>query len=162
MTSFNPQKDVATFMEMCGQEVNKVPTVPDKNILLLRARLLFEEVMEFIEAAGCKLSYRQKELETGELVDEFTVYEGRTNPDLVEMYDAICDIEYVNAGAANALGLNLGVGFEEVHRSNMSKVWSDGLIHKNEFGKVMKPHDTYSPADLKSIIDKETNNVKQT
>lgn len=42
--------------------------------------------------------------------------------------------------------------FDEVHRSNMSKVFPDGTVRYDEGGKVLKP-DTYSKADIKSILE---------
>jgi predicted HAD superfamily Cof-like phosphohydrolase len=71
--------------------------------------------------------------------------------DIVEMIDALCDLEYVVMGAAVALGLqDIMPFFNEVHRSNMSKVWPDGTVKYREDGKVLKP-DSYSPADLRKI-----------
>lgn len=41
--------------------------------------------------------------------------------------------------------------FDEVHRSNMSKVQSDGTVKYREDGKVLKP-DTYSKANIKGVL----------
>lgn len=41
--------------------------------------------------------------------------------------------------------------FNEVHRSNMSKINSDGSVTKNEHGKVMKPA-TYFKPNLKQFL----------
>jgi hypothetical protein len=35
--------------------------------------------------------------------------------------------------------------------SNMGKVWDDGTVHYNDFGKIIKPP-TYSPPDIESIL----------
>jgi len=43
--------------------------------------------------------------------------------------------------------------WDEVKRSNMSKISENGKVLKNEFGKVVKP-ETFSPADIKSILQK--------
>jgi predicted HAD superfamily Cof-like phosphohydrolase len=143
--SYTPHEDVAKFMKMCGQEVLDSPTIPSKEVLLLRAKLLFEEVKEFIKAAGCYID----EDESGNL----EIYVSSSNePDLVEMYDGLMDINYVSYGACAALGLDPVAGWDEVQRSNMSKAAPDGSIKKNEFGKVIKDPG-YSPADLKSIIE---------
>lgn len=56
----------------------------------------------------------------------------------VETLDAITDSIYVLIGTANALGWDLTGAFEEVHRSNMSKLGVDGLPIYNAAGKVMK------------------------
>jgi predicted HAD superfamily Cof-like phosphohydrolase len=148
MSEYTPYKDVAQFMSMCGQEVLDTPTIPSKEILLLRCKLLFEEVREFITGAGCYIDEDEK----GNLNN----YTSTVNePDLVEMYDAIIDISYVNYGAAASLGLDVELGFKEVHSSNMSKIQmteKGPQIIKNEFGKVMKGPD-YKKPDLKTVME---------
>jgi predicted HAD superfamily Cof-like phosphohydrolase len=145
--SYNPQKDVSILMRACDQEVNDHPTLSTPEVRLLRCKLTFEEVQEFIEAAGCFIG-----------VDEdgkFTIYTDETvTPDLLEMYDAIVDINYVNYGAAAALGLDAASGFKEVQRSNMTKVPANGKVKKNEFGKILKP-ECYSPPNLKKLLEKQ-------
>lgn len=71
---------------------------------------------------------------------------------LIEIADGIADLLYVVYGTAVECGLDMEPIYKEVHRSNMSKVGG----HKNEFGKWIKP-DTYSPADLKPIIERQMN-----
>lgn len=91
--------------------INEYPTKLDSCTLLLRSRLLQEEVAEFTGAAS--------------------------NGDLVGMVDALCDILYVTYGAAVCLGVDLEPIFAEVQRSNMTK---DGGGHDTG-GKVVKgPH----------------------
>lgn len=58
---------------------------------------------------------------------------------------------YVVYGAAVTYGIDLEPIFDEIHRSNMSKLWPDGTVQKREDGKVLKPP-TYSPADLEPIL----------
>ena len=66
--------------------------------------------------------------------------------------DAICDLLYVTYGAAIALGVDINPFFEEVHRSNMSKLDPEtGMATYRNDGKVIKPS-TYSPADIKSLM----------
>lgn len=43
------------------------------------------------------------------------------------------------------LGFDLPALFDEVQRSNMSKVMPDGKVIKNEYGKVMKPSSFFRP-----------------
>lgn len=69
---------------------------------------------------------------------------------LIQVADALADILYVTYGAAVSCGIDIEPVFKEVHRSNMSKVGG----HKREDGKWIKP-DTYSPADLMPIIEKQ-------
>lgn len=145
--SYTPQEDGAKFMTMCGQEVKTSPSLPSRKILLLRAKLNFEETLEFVKAAGCFIGVNEHgDLDVFEDFDE--------TPDLVGIYDGLVDTLYVSYGALSACGLDAEAGWDEVQRSNMSKANADGSITKNEFGKVIKAP-TYSPADLKSIIDKQ-------
>ena len=71
--------------------------------------------------------------------------------DIVEVADALTDILVVTYGAGAAFGIDLDKCFNEVHRSNMSKLSEEGKPIYNEFGKVMKGPN-YSPPDLKKII----------
>lgn len=57
------------------------------------------------------------------------------------------DLLYVTYGWGVEAGLDLDRIFKAVHESNMSKVWPDGIVHKDEGGKVLKP-ETYKEADL--------------
>ena len=147
MNNYQPQEDIAQFMKMCGQEVHNTPTIPSKDILLLRAKLLFEEVSEFIEAAGCFIGMDDE--------GELTIFtEPDSIPDLVGMYDGLADINYVSYGAANAIGVSMKLGHEEVHGSNMTKAQPDGTILKNEFGKVKKGVN-YRKPDLQAVLQKQ-------
>ncbi len=67
--------------------------------------------------------------------------------DLVAIADACADILYVVLGTANAYGFDLEPVFDEVHRSNMSKVGGK----KDPNGKIIKPP-TYSPADIAPLL----------
>jgi predicted HAD superfamily Cof-like phosphohydrolase len=79
--------------------------------------------------------------EVGELGDAL-----RTK-DLAEIADALGDILYVTFGCAVEMGLPMDRIFNDIHQSNMSKIWSDGEIHKDKGGKVLKPP-TFTPVDL--------------
>jgi predicted HAD superfamily Cof-like phosphohydrolase len=63
----------------------------------------------------------------------------------------LADLLYVVYGTAEELRIPLEAVFNEVHRSNMDKVWDDGTVHYNEFGKVLKPP-TYTPPNLEKIL----------
>jgi len=85
-----------------------------------------------------------------EEIQEF--WEGIENKDDVETIDGIADTIWVLVGYAHSRGWNIMGAFEEVARSNMSKVDStSGKLLKREDGKVLKP-ETYSPPDLKEFI----------
>ena len=75
--------------------------------------------------------------------------------DLVEVADALADLKWVIEGLEHTLQLPQQAIWDEVARSNLSKISNNGKIIKREDGKVLKP-DTYSPPDIKSILDKQT------
>ena len=116
MSNFN---DVKTFMETYGQEVKTKSEFPDKKIVKLRLDLIKEELDELTNAIK--------------------------NNDIVEVADALTDILYVTYGAGHSFGINLNKCFEEVQRSNMSKLDEDGKPIFNENGKVMKGPNYFKP-----------------
>ena len=77
--------------------------------------------------------------------------EAINNNDIVEVADALTDILYVTYGAGHSFGVNLDSCFDEVQRSNMSKLGEDGKPIYNEYGKVMKGPNYFVP-NLKTII----------
>ena len=122
MSNFNKVK---TFMNTYGQEVKESATFPENKIVQLRIDLIEEELNELKEAIK--------------------------NNDIVEVADALTDILYVTYGAGHSFGVDLDKCFDEVQRSNMSKLGVDGKPIYNESGKVMKGPDYFAP-DLKKII----------
>lgn len=144
---YQPQKDVAVMMTLFGQEVRTVPAMlQDPKERLLTANLVVEEALEFAKALG----FEPEQQEDGSI----KLVEGDT-PNLVDAADAVGDILVVTYGAANRLGVQAPAIFKEVNRSNMTKVWPDGTIHRREEdGKVMKP-DTYSPANIEKVLHEE-------
>jgi predicted HAD superfamily Cof-like phosphohydrolase len=72
--------------------------------------------------------------------------------DREEILDALLDTIVVVVGAIHSLGVDAEGAWNEVIRSNMSKVDKEsGKLLKREDGKVLKP-DTFSPVDLKPFI----------
>lgn len=65
-----------------------------------------------------------------------------------ELAKELADLLYVIYGTADELGIPLYEIFMAVHESNMRKVWPDGEVKYNEYGKVIKPP-TYTPPNLK-------------
>lgn len=64
----------------------------------------------------------------------------------------LADLLYVIYGTADELGIPIYDVFAAVHASNMSKVWDDGEVHYNEYGKVLKP-DSYVAPDILAIMN---------
>lgn len=116
---------VRKFMLTFGQEVKEKSEFPSNKIIKLRYDLIAEELAEFKSAIE--------------------------NEDLKEVADALTDILYVTYGAGHAFGINLDKCFDEVQKSNMSKLDNDGKPIKNEFGKVMKGPNYFKP-DLNKFI----------
>ncbi len=89
------QQMVREFHEKYGAPTACRPTLPTPKDRLRRARLIFTEAAEFIEAAD--------------------------KDDFIEMVDALADLLVVTYGTAVEMGVDLEPVFAEVHRSNMSK-----------------------------------------
>jgi NTP pyrophosphatase (non-canonical NTP hydrolase) len=72
--------------------------------------------------------------------------------DRVSLAKELADVLYVVYGTADVFDIPLEEIFQEVHRSNMTKVRPDGTVAKNEFGKVLKG-DSYIPPSLERFLD---------
>ena len=123
MTNFS---SVKKFMETFGQEVKTKAEFPSDKIINLRYDLIKEELDEFEEAIKSK--------------------------NLKEIADSLTDILYVTYGAGHAFGIDLDKCFDEVQRSNMSKLGEDGKPIFNENGKVMKGPKYFEP-NLKKFVE---------
>lgn len=87
--------------------------------------------------------------------------EAMTQKDLVACLDALTDLQYVLDGTYAALGFDEALkraAFDEVHRSNMSKLGPDGKPILSEGGRVIKGPN-YSPPDLKSLVYRVTGEI---
>lgn len=154
MQKLDSLNQVAQFHQTFGAPIVDKPSIPSADRCQLRVSLLAEELDELKEAIAAN--------------------------DLVEIADALCDLQYVLSGAV----LEFGMGekfvelFNEVQRSNMSKacqslaeaeatvkfyVDKDGteaeIVEENGLWKVYRKADNkvlksinYSPADLVSIL----------
>ncbi len=154
MQKIDSLNQVAEFHRTFKAPILDTPQIPSADRCKLRVSLIAEELKELQEAID--------------------------NQDLVEIADALCDIQYVLSGAVLEFGLgNKFVDlFNEVQRSNMSKACStyeeaeatvahyakkdgtaaeivqDGdkfLVYRIVDNKVLKSV-KYSPADFKGIL----------
>ena len=110
---------VKKFMETFGQEVKNKAEFPNEKIQDLRVSLIDEELSELKEAIK--------------------------NKDIKEVADALTDILYVTYGAGHAFGIDLDKCFDEVQRSNMSKLDENGKPIFNDHGKVLKGPNYFKP-----------------
>ena len=117
---------VKQFMQKFKQEVKSKPSFPDENIIKLRINLIKEELLELEEALN------EKNIE--------------------ETADALTDILYVTYGAGHAFGIDLDKCFDEVQKSNMSKLDKFGNPIYNNQGKVMKGPLYFKP-NFKKILN---------
>ena len=146
---------VAAFHDLFGMPVLNEPTIPSRERCELRISLLSEELEELKEAIA--------------------------DGNIIEIADALADLQYVLSGAVLEFGLGgkFKALFDEVQRSNMSKACASMeeahetqeyykrvkdtnsvikpkedqfLVYRREDGKVLKSVN-YSPADLESIVD---------
>lgn len=120
---------VETFHTAFGIKNNYQPTSAlTADDVMLRYKLMREENEEYLEAA-------QK-------------------GDLVEIADALGDQLYILCGTILRHGLQDKIGevFEEIQRSNMSKLDKDGKPIYREDGKVLKSELYFRP-DIKAILE---------
>lgn len=123
---WSPSSLVLEFHEAFGLARNSQPTLAVPHSLkALRQALLEEEVHELQKAASAD--------------------------DLIEIADALADIVYVAYGTALTYGIDLDVMLTEVHRSNMTKLGSDGKPVVRSDGKVTKGPN-YSPPNLRQFL----------
>ena len=111
----------------------------------------FNDQMEFMQAAGQSLGvYNDEQLALYvDLIDEeFTEAISATSAD--NFLKELADLLVVTIGALYSIGANPQEVWNEVHRSNMSKL-TDGVLQKREDGKVLKGPN-YSPANLKPMV----------
>ncbi|WP_218625285.1 nucleoside triphosphate pyrophosphohydrolase family protein [Mucilaginibacter sp. dw_454] len=150
----NSLNQVAEFHTTFKHPILPEPTIPSPERCKLRVELLAEELKELQQAIN--------------------------DNDLVEIADALCDLQYVLSGAVLEFGLGEKFKelFDEVHRSNMSKACKtieeadatiahykgkdntesyhkeiDGLflVYRTQDDKTLKSIN-YSPADLGKIL----------
>ena len=121
---YRPQEDIVTLMKQFEQEVKEAPELPDEATRLLRARLVFEEALEFVRACGCTVALSRSEGERAAVIDEISVVaDADVKPDFTEYVDGCIDQLVVTYGALNAAGVKAQSAWDEVQRSNMSKAW---------------------------------------
>jgi len=126
----NKIKAVTAFHKAFGLGVKENPIAElSAQKLKLRFDLMQEENEEYLEAAQ--------------------------NDDLVEVADALGDMLYILCGTIIEHGMQDKIEdvFNEIQRSNMSKLGADGKPIYREDGKVMKGPNYFKP-DIAEILNK--------
>ena len=145
--AYRPQEDIVALMRQFNQEVKDAPELPDAETRLLRARLVFEEAVEFVKGCGCTVALIGDSDEEGGIVDRIGVVpDPNGTPDFVEYVDGCIDQLVVTYGALNAAGVKAQPTWDEVQRSNMSKAWPhcsicDAVLERGEGTELVHPED---------------------
>jgi predicted HAD superfamily Cof-like phosphohydrolase len=115
----------------------------------LRANLIVEETIETVIAlVGAA---RTQTIVQGQLqrVLQKTTQNRKTESNIVDVIDGLCDLKYVIDGTFEDIGIDGEPFFEEVHRANMAK--SGG--GRDDNGKVKKP-EGWSPPDIAGVLQR--------
>lgn len=123
----NSVKEFHTAFNIGHSESLRADLGENKNIL--RFNLMKEENEEYLEAVQ--------------------------NNDLIEIADALGDMLYILCGTIIEHGLQYKIEavFDEIQRSNMSKLGQDGNPIYREDGKVMKGPNYFKPNFIKILGD---------
>ena len=125
----NKLSAVTAFHNAFGLGVNNTPTTEiDESTMNLRFSLMDEENKEYLYAIK--------------------------NNDMIEVADALGDMLYILCGTIITHGMQdvIYEVFEEIQRSNMSKLGSDGKPIYREDGKVLKGPNYFRP-DIAKILN---------
>lgn len=128
----------------------------------------FEKVRQFHEATDCPVWLHPRTatpdrscLRISLIREEFDELKAAIHQgDLVGIADGLADLLYVVYGTGHEYGIQLDRVFEEVHRSNMSKLGDDGKPLRRDDGKILKGPN-FSPPDIPTQLDRP-NTPKQT
>lgn len=141
------QKLVESFMKKAGQDVPEKPTIPSKEVRLLRAKLILEEALETIWALG---------------IDDILVKGGKLSSvgdceffccgyvDILGVIDGCCDLNVVSTGTLSAFGIPDEPMQLLVDRANLRK-FSEGSYRRDD-GKWMKPPDWEPPEPKIAVL----------
>lgn len=142
-------EQVRAFHDVMGIETRTALGAPSDEVVRLRMRLVIEEAFEFLIATAMEGPYRAAFMS---MLDDVLHVASLSDvkPDLVEVADALADLDYVVAGTRLAYGIPRAPVADEVHRSNMAKA-PGGKVYRDEHGKVMKPPG-WTPPDIRGVL----------
>lgn len=119
------QRQVMDWHKKFGVSIAKVPRIPGRSVCDLRLELIHSELLELQHAFD--------------------------RADIIETADALADLMYVVLGAGVTCGIDLEPVFDEVHRSNMTKMPADGVPIRRGDGEILKPP-TWEPPVISTIL----------
>lgn len=179
----NEQKRVKEFMRFFGQICPDKPTQIDFETCKLRANLMIEELLELIcKGLGLEVEFNIWDngnvvINESNLKDINLIYTKLKEVDLEQVADGVGDGIVTGLGTSVACGIDQEPMNISIFDSNDTKAWRQedleearrdhptakvehygGNLYRlvREDGKIIKsPH--YSPADIKSIIEKQQN-----
>jgi predicted HAD superfamily Cof-like phosphohydrolase len=120
---------VVEFHRAFNIKVGDEPKMPDRSTNRLRMNLVFEELIELIEA--------------------------KASGDLGHTTKEIADLIYVLYGYAATIGVDMDAAFEMVHQANMTKLDEMGKPVIRDDGKVVKGP-RYKPVKHEDLLVKIT------
>jgi predicted HAD superfamily Cof-like phosphohydrolase len=161
-TDNNYINKVKEFMNLCEQPVVKQPTIMPEDRNKLRIALIFEELKEYAEASGLEDYFYELSNEalnengfsTNLYKEDFANERGLVN--LTEQLDALCDLQYVLSGTILENGFTniFDEAFDEVHRSNMSK-----LVRNND--ELLATFNKYKNEDIDVYFGNSNQNPEE-
>lgn len=133
-----------------GQDTPDRPEIPDAKTRELRCRLILEEALEFVEAAGFTTYMAAGGGIYHPISFKDLSFESTSKPDLELMVDGLADISVVTIGSFVALGVADEAVLLEVDKNNLLKIATG---HKDpETGKFIKAPDHPLP-DIQGVLD---------
>lgn len=135
------------------------PGVPSPERVALRADLVAEEFFEFLVGLGVNANDLNEQVnEVRNMIDFYVRRRGagkfQGDVNIVDVADALADLDYVIEGTRLEFGIDGGPIADEVHRSNMSKLGADGKPVRREDGKILKGPN-YEPPDIEGELRKQ-------
>ncbi len=146
-------------IRVCGNSspLPSTPGVPSGSIILRQAKLIFEEVMELLEACGVGVHLRRNTYTDPSYLDRsltredvfLTLDKPPTDADLPHIAKELADVSVVNTGMFSEFGLQDLDIIGAVDENNLAKFSEGGYVDEN--GKWRKPPNHPSP-DLESVL----------
>jgi len=143
------RRQVREFHEAAGQPVLMRPQAPPEHRARLRMKLITEEYFEMLAAmlniehgVGEELTQAKQEIEA-------VISEAEVAVDVVELADALGDLDYVIEGTRLECGIDGAPVAAEIHRANMDKFGPGSK--RREDGKVLKPPG-WRPPDIGRVL----------